>query len=179
VQCCGRSGREQRHLCWLLDASQGDETIAPSRDGDDVAPTVLAVAEGAAQSTHLDLQIGFLNEGSRPGAGDQLFLANHFAGAFDQGRQDLEGAAAQPHRLIPLEQQSLRCQEPERPKRNRVCVHVRSEVPKLCLMTCDFTVAARRTPNRCPSPHGRRRLWPVRPTSGTGRQWCRDLVRPR
>ena len=83
----------------------------------------LAVAEGATQSADLNLQIRFFDERLRPGSGDQLLLADHLAGAFDQSGQDVEGAAAEPHWLVALEQEPLRCKEPERAKRDRVSVH--------------------------------------------------------
>ena len=76
----------------------------------------MAVAEGAAQGADLDLQIRFFDERFRPGSGYQLVLADHLAGAFDQSGQDVEGAAAEPHRLVALEQQPLRCKEPVRAK---------------------------------------------------------------
>jgi hypothetical protein len=82
----------------------------------------LAVAEGAAQSAHLDLEIRFFDVRFRPGSGDQLLLADHFAGAFDQSGQNVEGAAAEPHRLVALDQEPLRCKEPVRAKRDRVFV---------------------------------------------------------
>ena len=83
----------------------------------------LAVAEGAAQGADLNLQIRFFDEGLRPDAGDQFLLADHLAGAFDQSGQNVEGAAAEPHRLVALEQEPLRRKEPERAKRDRVSVH--------------------------------------------------------
>jgi hypothetical protein len=67
---------------------------------------------GAAQRAHLDLEVCFFNERLRPGPGDQLLLADHLTGAFDQSGQDVEGAAAEPHRPVALEQQTLRCKEP-------------------------------------------------------------------
>src|SRR5689334_25437160 len=83
----------------------------------------LAVAEGAAQGADLDLQVRFFDERSRPGSGYQLLLADHLAGAFDQGGQDVEGAAAEPHRLVALEQEPPRRKQPERAKRDRASVH--------------------------------------------------------
>ena len=108
---------------WLLASDRGDEIVAPPWNGDDVAIAVLAVAEGAAQGADLNLEICFFNVGLRPGPGDQFLFADHLAGAFDQSGQDVKGAAAQPHRLVALEQKPLRRKEPERPKRDRVSVH--------------------------------------------------------
>src|SRR5207245_4200510 len=85
----------------------------------DVAMAALAVAESAAQSADLNLQIRILDERFRPGSGYQFLLTDHLAGAFDQGGQDVEGAAAEPHRRVALEQQTLRCKEPEWAKRDR------------------------------------------------------------
>src|SRR5882724_11774404 len=83
----------------------------------------LAVAEGAAQSADLNLQIRFFDEGLRPGSGDELLLADHLAGALDQRGQDVEGAAAEPHRLVAFEQEALRCVKSERAKRDRNSIH--------------------------------------------------------
>jgi hypothetical protein len=84
---------------------------------------ILTVAEGAPQSADLNLQIRFLDERLRPGSGDQFLLADHLARVFDQNREDIEGAAAEPHRLIALEQEPLPRKEPERAKRDRISVH--------------------------------------------------------
>ena len=112
-------------------AYRRDEIVAASRNGGDVAIAALAVAEGAAQRADLDLQVCFFDEGFRPGSGDQLLLADHLAGALDQSGQDVEGAAAEPHRLVALEQEPLRCEEPERAKRDRASVH--GAAPRLTL----------------------------------------------
>ena len=74
----------------------------------------MAVAEGAAQCAHLNLEVRFLNERLRPDLGDQLLLADHLTGVFHQRRQDVEGAAAELHRPAAFEQQALLCEEPER-----------------------------------------------------------------
>jgi hypothetical protein len=57
----------------------------------------LPVAKSTTQSTDLDLQIGFVDERRWPDAGDQLFLVDYLARAFDQNGQDVEGAATEPH----------------------------------------------------------------------------------
>jgi hypothetical protein len=84
---------------------------------------ILTVAQGAPQSADLNLQVRFLDKRPRPGSGDELLLADHFARVFDQNRQDIEGAAAEPYRLIAFEQKPLRRKEPERAKRDRIAVH--------------------------------------------------------
>src|SRR4030095_8494154 len=89
-----------RGLRWLLTSYRGDEIVTPSRNGDDVTVPALAVAEGAAQGAHLNLQVRFFDERLRPGSGDQLLFADHLAGAFDQSGQNVKGAAAEPHRLL-------------------------------------------------------------------------------
>src|SRR6185312_16607353 len=83
----------------------------------------LAVAKGAAQRADLNLQIRFLDERLRPSPTYQLLFADYLPAAFDQGSQDVEGAAAEPHRLVAVEQETLLCKEPERAKRDRVSVH--------------------------------------------------------
>jgi hypothetical protein len=56
------------------------QNCSPSGNGDDVAAPALAVAEGAAQDTHLNLKIRFFDVHFRPGSGDQLLLADQLAG---------------------------------------------------------------------------------------------------
>ena len=56
-----RDRRRRRGLRWLLTSYRGDEIVTPSRNGDDVAVPVLAVAEGAAQGAHLNLEIRFFD----------------------------------------------------------------------------------------------------------------------
>src|SRR5579872_1215390 len=83
----------------------------------------LTVAESATQSTNLDLQIRIFDEGFRPDSGYQFLLTDHLAGALDQSGEDVKGAAAEPHRVVALEQKPLRCKEPKRAKRDGVSVH--------------------------------------------------------
>ncbi|HEY1941205.1 MAG TPA: hypothetical protein VGH40_03695 [Roseiarcus sp.] len=97
----------------------------------------LAVAEDAPQSADLNLQIRFLDERLRPGSGYQLLLADHFASMFEQNREDIERAAAEPYRLIALEQKPLRRKEPKRPKRDRITVH--KEARRVPLFLPHFT----------------------------------------
>jgi hypothetical protein len=59
----------------------------------------------------------------RPGAGDQLLLTDHLAGALDQSGEDVEGPAAEPYRRVALKQEALRCKKPIRAKRYRLFVH--------------------------------------------------------
>jgi hypothetical protein len=89
-----------------------------------VAILALSVAKGATQSADLDLQIGLPDEGLRPGAGYQLLLADHLAGAFDQSGEDVKGAAAEPHWLVALQQEPLRRKQPERTKRDRASIQL-------------------------------------------------------
>jgi hypothetical protein len=67
----------------------------------------LAVADGSTQGADLNLQVRFFDKGLRPGSGYQFPLADHLAGTFDQGGQDIEGAATQPHRFVAFEQEPL------------------------------------------------------------------------
>src|SRR5882672_8297743 len=105
----------------------GDEIVAPSWDSDDIAMTALAVSEGAAQRADLNLQIRFLDERLRPSPTYQFLFADYLASAFDQSSEDVKSAAAEPHRLVAVEQEPLLCKEPERAKRDRVSVH---EIPR-------------------------------------------------
>ncbi len=83
----------------------------------------LTVAECATQSADLNLQIRIFDEHFRPDPGYQILLTDHLAGALDQGSEDVKGAAAEPHRVIALEQEPLRSKEPKRAKRDCASVH--------------------------------------------------------
>src|SRR5580692_11256895 len=101
------NGRGRRGRGRLFFAYRRDEIVAPPYDSGDVAIVALSVAEGTTQSADLYLQVGFFDERVRPGLGDQLVLADYLAGAFDQGGQYVERAAAKSHRLVTLEQEAL------------------------------------------------------------------------
>jgi hypothetical protein len=83
----------------------------------------LAVAESTAQCADLNLQICLFDERFRPGSGYQLLLADRFASPLDECGKNVKGSAAEPHRLVALEQEPLRRKQPKRAKRDRVCVH--------------------------------------------------------
>ena len=70
------------------------------------------------QSADLDLQIRFFHVRCWLGSGDQLLLADHLVGAFDQSGQDVEGATAEPHWFVALEQETLCRDEAERAERD-------------------------------------------------------------
>ena len=118
-----RRGRWRRGLRWLLTTHGGDETVASSWNGDDVAMAAMAVAEGAAQSAHLNLQVRFFDVCLRPGSGDQLLLADYLSGTLDQRGKNVEGAAAEPHLPVALKQKPLLRVERERTKRDDAFVH--------------------------------------------------------
>ena len=65
---------------WLLEADRGDEIVASSWNGDDVAMIALAIAERAAQGADLDLKIRFFDKGFWPGSGHQFRLPDNLAG---------------------------------------------------------------------------------------------------
>jgi hypothetical protein len=72
----------------------------------------LTVTEGATQSADLDRQARFFDGRCWPGTGYQLRLADDLAGPFDQGGQDVVGAATEAHSLIALQQKPLCCEKP-------------------------------------------------------------------
>jgi hypothetical protein len=116
--CRGQGGPWQR-----ISAYRRDEIVALSYSGGDVTIVALSVAEGTTQSVDLDLQIRFFDERRWPGSGNQFLLADHLARTFDQSGQDIEGAAAQSHWLVAVQQEPPRCDEPVRAKGDRVSIH--------------------------------------------------------
>jgi len=118
-----RARRRQGSLRLLLEGDRGNEIVATSRNSDDITLAALPVTESAAQSADLNLQICLFDESLGPSSGDQLFLGAHLANAFDQSRQDVKGAAAQPYRLLAFQQEPSRRKQAERAKRDRASVH--------------------------------------------------------
>jgi hypothetical protein len=80
----------------------------------------------------------------RPGSGYQFLFADHLAGAVDERGQDVKGAAAEPHRLVALEQQPLRCKKPVRAKQYRLLVHRAG--PGFTSFTCFYSTRQRQVP---------------------------------
>src|SRR6266436_7545314 len=105
-----RDRRGQRPLGWFFKAYRGDEIVTPSWNGGDVATAALAIAQGAAQGADLDLQVRVVDEGTRPGSGFKVILADYLTRAFEQRGQDVKGTAAEAHRLVAFKQQPL-CRE--------------------------------------------------------------------
>jgi hypothetical protein len=70
-----------------------------------------------------DLQIRIFDKCLGPGSGNQFLLVNHLAGVFDQGGEDVKGATAEPHRVLALEQEPLRCKQPKWSKSDRAAIH--------------------------------------------------------
>ena len=95
----------------LIASYRGNEIVAASRNGDDVAIAALAVTEGAAQSAHLNLEICFFDVRFGPGRAISSSLPTtspacstraarmskarlpwHRPVAFEQGAAALQGA---------------------------------------------------------------------------------------
>lgn len=73
----------------------------------------LAPPKQFAKARDMDAEIGFDDDHVRPRTFQQLVLADEFAGALHQGRQNVERAAADPDRHITFEQQVLTWKKPE------------------------------------------------------------------
>ena len=80
---------------WRKPCDRRHEAVAPARDREDVAAAILAIAQGLAQRGDMDPQVVFVHEGGRPDLRDQRILAHQIAGAFNQGDQNVQGAAAE------------------------------------------------------------------------------------
>ena len=130
-----REHRPRPGARWFLDAYRRDEIVAPADNGDDVTIAALTVAERSAQGTDLNLQVGLFDDGLRPDASYQFFLADHLAGALDQKDENVEGAAAEPHRPVALKQKPLLRKEQERAKRDCASVHRRRPWFRLPIFT--------------------------------------------
>src|SRR5258708_13540898 len=97
----------------------GDEPIAPTGHGRDVAVALLAVAQRASQGGDLHLEIAFLDEDVGPDPGHQLALADQVAGPLDQRHQNVERPAAETKRPVPLQEETLVWENVEGAERHR------------------------------------------------------------
>src|SRR3954453_1005968 len=100
------------------DAHRGHEAVAAAGDGGQEAVAVLAVTQRLAERGDVDPEVALLDEGVGPDAGDKLVLADDLARPLDQGDQDVQRPAAERHRLVALEQELPRREQPERPERH-------------------------------------------------------------
>ncbi|MNP29582.1 hypothetical protein D3C76_1226140 [compost metagenome] len=84
-----------------------DKAVAALGHGDDVALASLAVAEGFAQGGHVHPQVDLFHHAVGPDFSDQLLLADHLAGVFQQDQQDVHGASAQAQGPVGFQHQTL------------------------------------------------------------------------
>src|ERR1700739_171195 len=87
----GRPRSRMRHRC--------DKTITATGDVRYVPSAVLSVVQRLPQGSDLHAEISVIDRHIRPGARDQLVVADDLAGTFRQGNQELERATAQRYRL--------------------------------------------------------------------------------
>jgi len=102
---CLRRGRPGRADGYLLDRCH--EAITAQRHIGDEAPAIAAVLQHLAQAGDVHAHAAFLNDGVRPGRGQQLTGRYDFTGAFTQCHQQIEGAASQAQHLAILQQSAL------------------------------------------------------------------------
>ena len=94
--------RDRRHQC-----------VAAAWCIDDVAGTRSSVAQCLAQRCHVEAQAAFVDRHVGPDPGEQIGLADDLAGAFGEGDEDVESAAADVNRYaIAFEQPFVR-EQPE------------------------------------------------------------------
>ncbi len=108
--------RQGRHLV-LYDGHRRDEPITPSRNINQVAIPVAAIAEHPPHGSDMNRKVGRLDEHFRPHPRHQLLLADQLAPALDQCNQDIERTATETQRLFGFKQQPLRWNQVEWAKR--------------------------------------------------------------
>ncbi len=111
-------GRRRRLSAVHLDDDRRHKTVAPAGDVGDVASARMAVTQRPPERRHMDPEVGVLDEGAGPDPGDEIILADQLAGVLDQGDEDVEGAAAEPDRLVALQEELLCRDQMERPERH-------------------------------------------------------------
>jgi len=100
-------------------AAAADEAVAASGDGGDIAPPVLAVAQRFAQDRDLHAQTLLGDRDGGPDPRDERFPADQPAGLLDQRKEEIAGAAAEPHRRFILEQELSRGEQTKRTEREQ------------------------------------------------------------
>src|SRR6266849_2267190 len=98
---------------------RGDEPVAPTGHGSDVAVALLAVAQRASHCGDLHLQIALLDQGVGPNPGQQFALADQVAGPLDQCHQNVERPAAETKRPVSLQEETLVWENVEGAERHR------------------------------------------------------------
>jgi hypothetical protein len=76
----------------------------------------LPVAKQPSDRGNVNTEIGFIDRGRRPGAGEQRFLAHQIARVLDQGDEDVKRAAADPNRSVAFQQQLVSRKQAKRAK---------------------------------------------------------------
>ena len=100
-----------------------DEAVAPARDIGDVPLSRAAIAKRLAQGGDVDPQSVLLDDRVRPGASDELVLADRLAGAFNQRDENVQRPAAEAQRLSVLEQHALGGNEAKRAEGEGFFIH--------------------------------------------------------
>ncbi len=90
-----------------FDAQWRHKTVAALGHRDDITLPGLAIAQCLAQRRHMHPQVGVFHHSFRPDPGDQLLLAHHVAGVFQQDQQNLHRAPPQTQRPTGFEHQPL------------------------------------------------------------------------
>jgi hypothetical protein len=106
-----RLGRRRHRLEGLRDRRH--KAVSAPGFAYDVPGTRLSLAKQLAQRGDVYADIGLGHGRSRPSKAEQLLLADKLARMLDEGHQDVEGAVADPGRLITIEEQTLSGIEPE------------------------------------------------------------------
>ena len=86
--------RRRRPLPLLAGGHGRDEAVSLPLARLDEPPAVLPIAEHPPEGGHLELEVAFHDVGVGPDPGEQLGLADPLAGPFEQGEEDVEGAAS-------------------------------------------------------------------------------------
>ena len=106
-----------------------DKGVAAAGVVGDIASARSAIPKRVPQRRDMDAQGAVIDDRIRPGAGDQLFLGDHFAGVLDQCDQNIERTTAEAQRLPVVKQHSLRRDQPERSEDKGLVIHGGTVLP--------------------------------------------------
>src|ERR1700730_4444495 len=103
----------------VLDCDGRYEAIAASWDIDDVTASSESITEAASQCQDMNCNIGRHHARVLPDLRRELLFAHQLAGAFEQGDEHIEDAAAEVNRCSGLGKETLHRGQPEGPKYDR------------------------------------------------------------
>src|SRR5262249_7226036 len=113
----------------VLPRQRRDKSVTTAREGDDIALAGTAIVQRLSQRRDMDPERGLFDESAPASPGGPLLFRDRLAGAFDQCDQNVERTTTEAHRLLVVEQHSLRRDQPERSEDEGFVIHGGTVLP--------------------------------------------------